>query len=44
MSVSDLRSSLPSVLYDLSKSYPSLVNIPVQWGEQDAFGKYNPYA
>ena len=38
LSESVIRSSLSPSLQALCSKYPSVVNIPVQWGEQDAFG------
>lgn len=39
--MSPVKPSIPPKLQLLSSRFPSLVNIPVQWGEQDAYAHLN---
>ncbi|KNC96594.1 YbgC/YbaW family acyl-CoA thioester hydrolase [Spizellomyces punctatus DAOM BR117] len=39
--VAEVRAQLPSGVAELVKDYPSIINLPVQWGEQDVYGHLN---
>ncbi|KAJ3164109.1 hypothetical protein HDU88_005607 [Geranomyces variabilis] len=39
--VADVRRQLPPDVAQHLDGYPSLINLPVQWGDQDAFGHLN---
>ncbi|KAJ3169328.1 hypothetical protein HDU87_000847 [Geranomyces variabilis] len=39
--VDDVRRQLPPNVAQHLDGYPSLINLPVQWGDQDAFGHLN---
>ncbi|KAJ3143159.1 hypothetical protein HK100_006454 [Physocladia obscura] len=40
-SVEQIRQSLPLAVSTVLKDYPSLITLPVQWGEQDSYGHLN---
>ncbi|KAI8920183.1 HotDog domain-containing protein [Powellomyces hirtus] len=40
-SIDETRNQIPPALKEVLAGYPSLINLPVQWGEQDAFGHLN---
>ncbi|ORY42321.1 hypothetical protein BCR33DRAFT_718476 [Rhizoclosmatium globosum] len=40
-SVDATRASLPPKVAELLREYPSVITLPVQWGEQDSYGHLN---